>query len=135
MRAPELGEEAHKADRSGRAHHAEIDRGVIHLEEVHSCRFGRLCLGHHLLQMRPDQTAKIGEMSQKVLTPKQQPAELLFELTHGTRQSRLADIADFCRAGEVQSLAQSEEIADLVHLHSEWSLMVSGKRDNRRTAV
>src|SRR6516225_3441712 len=123
MRAPELGEEAHKADRPDRAHHAEIDRCVIHLEEVDRCRFGRLCLGHHLLEMRPDQSAEIGEMSQKVLAPQQQPAKLLFELSYGARQSRLRDIAGFCRTGEVQGLAEREEIADLVHLHTERSSM------------
>jgi hypothetical protein len=37
--------------------------------------------------MRPDQTGEIGEMSQKVFAPQQQPAKLLFELAHGTRKA------------------------------------------------
>jgi hypothetical protein len=41
----------------------------------------------------------------------------------------------FCRTGEVQGLAEREEMVDLVHLHTERSSMVSGKRDNRRTLL
>jgi hypothetical protein len=85
--------------------------------------------------MRSDQTAEISEMSQKVLAPQQLAARLLFELAHGTRQSRLGDIAGFCRTGEVRGLAERQEIVDLVHLDTERSFMVRGKRDNRRTSL
>lgn len=74
-------------------------------------------------------------MSQKVLAPQQQAARLLFELAHGTRRIRLGDIAGFGRTAEVQGLAEHEEIADQVHLRTEQSSMVSGKRDNRRTSL
>jgi len=112
-----------------------IGENLRRLEEGRRCRFGRLCLGHHLLEMRPDQTAEISEMSQKVLASQQQAAKLLFELAHGTRQSRLGDVAGFGRTAEVQGLAEREEIADQVHLRTERSSMVSGKRDNRRTSL
>jgi hypothetical protein len=87
------------------------------------------------IEMRPHQTAEISEMSQKVLAPQQQAAKLLFELAHGTRQIRLGDIAGFGRTAEVQGLAEREEIADQVHLRTERSSTVSGKRDNRRTSL
>src|SRR5271156_3826859 len=74
MRGAELGEEAHKADRSDRTHHAEIDWRVVHMEEVLRCRFGRLGIGHHLLEMRTDQSSEIGQMRQVVLAPQQQTA-------------------------------------------------------------
>ena len=41
----------------------------------------------------------------------------------------------FLPHGEVQGLAEREEMVDLVHLHTERSSMVSGKRDNRRTLL
>jgi hypothetical protein len=74
-------------------------------------------------------------MSQKVFAPQQQPAKLLFELAHGTRQSRLGDIAGFCRPGEVQGLSERQEVADPVHLRTERSSMASAKRDNWRTSL
>jgi hypothetical protein len=74
-------------------------------------------------------------MSQKVFAPQQQPARLLFELAHGTRQSRLGDIAGFCRPGEVQGLSERQEVADPVHLRTERSSMASAKRDNWRTSL
>src|SRR6266446_7829836 len=49
MRGAELGEKAHETHRSDRAHHPEIDRRVVHAQEVHRCRFGGLGLRHHLL--------------------------------------------------------------------------------------
>jgi hypothetical protein len=89
MRGAELGEETHEADRSDRAHYPETDRRVLHMEEVHRCRFGRLGLGHHLLEMRPHQASEIGQMRQVVLAPQEQTAELLLEFVHGTRQGGL----------------------------------------------
>ena len=74
-------------------------------------------------------------MSQEVLAPQQQAAKLLFELAHSTRQSRLGDIAGFCRTGEVQGLAERQEVADPVFLRTERSSMASAKRDNRRTSL
>jgi hypothetical protein len=74
-------------------------------------------------------------MSQNVFAPQQQPAKLLFELAHGTRQSRLGDIAGFCRPGEVQGLSERQEVADPVHLRTERSSMASAKRDNWRTSL
>jgi hypothetical protein len=43
--------------------------------------------------MRPDQPAEISEMSQKVFAPQQQPAKLLFELAHRTRQSQTLQVS------------------------------------------
>jgi hypothetical protein len=82
--------------------------------------------------MRPDQTAEISEMS-KVLAP-QQPTRISSSL----RTARVKvgwNIAGFCRTGEIQGLAERQEIADPVHLHTERSSMASRKRDNRRTSL
>ena len=48
---------------------------------------------------------------------KQRAAELFLELLDGARQRGLSDVAALGRAGEVQFLAEAEEIADLMHFH------------------
>jgi len=85
----EVGEKTHEADWSDGAHHAKVNRGVVHMEELRRCRFGRLGLSHHLLEMWTHKTPEICEMRQVVLTPQQQSAELFLELVDGTRQRRL----------------------------------------------
>jgi hypothetical protein len=132
MRDLELGKKAHEAHRPDRAHYAEIDRRVFHAQEVHRCRFGRLSLRHHLLEMRPDQASEISEMRQAVLASQQEPAELLLELVHGTRQRGLGDAAVLRRAREVQGLADRQEVADLVHFHAEPSSRIGSTLDNQR---
>ena len=44
-------------------------------------------------------------------------AELLLEKLDGPGERRLGDIASLGRPGEVELLAQGEEIPDLMHLH------------------
>src|SRR5260370_12370520 len=90
MRGAELGEETHEADRSDRAHYRETDRRVLHMEEVHRCRFGRLGLGHHLLEMRPHQASEIGQLRQVVLAPPEPPAQLLLSLVPRTLPAGLS---------------------------------------------
>ena len=133
MNGAELGEKTHKAHRSDRAHRTAIDRCAVHPQEMHRCRFSRLGLLRHLLEMRPDQAPEVGQMRQVVLAPQQQPAEFLLKLMHSTRQRRLGDVAALCRAREVQRLADRQEVAHLMHLHAEWSSVIGGQRDNRRT--
>jgi hypothetical protein len=44
-------------------------------------------------------------------------AKLFFEKPNGAGERRLSDIASLGGPGEVQLLAEGEEIADLMHLH------------------
>ena len=51
------------------------------------------------------------------LAMKQRAAHLLLELLDGARQRRLRHVAALGGAREIQVLAQSEEITDLMHFH------------------
>ena len=51
------------------------------------------------------------------LTVEKIPSELVFQQLDGTGQCRLGNVAFLGRTGEVQLLAQSEEIPDLMHFH------------------
>ncbi len=48
---------------------------------------------------------------------KQLAAKLSLQLLNGLGQSRLRDVADGCRLGEVHMIANREEVSDLMELH------------------
>ena len=90
---------------------------MLELEEAVGGGLGGLGLAPDLLELRAHQTAEVGQMGEVALAPEQEPAELVLELLDRARQGRLGHVAVLGRAGEVQGLADREEVADLVHLH------------------
>lgn len=51
------------------------------------------------------------------LPVKQQPAELILQQLDGALEGGLRDVALLRRAGEIQFLADREEVSDLMHFH------------------
>jgi hypothetical protein len=55
------------------------------------------------------------------LTGEQQAAQLVFHLLNRPRQRRLADVAHLGSLGEVQRLAERQEITDFMQFHDDLS--------------
>ena len=96
---------------------AEVERRVLEREEALRGGLGGLGLLPDLLELRPHQTAEVGQVGEVALAPEQEPAELVLELLDRAGQRRLGDVAVLRGAGEVQGRADREEVADLMHLH------------------
>ena len=117
MAMPEVVEKADAAQRADRAHQADVERRVLELEEALGGGPDRLGVLPDLLELRAHQAAEVGQVGEMALAPEQEPAELLLELLDRARQRRLGDVAVLGGAGEVQRLADREEVADLMHFH------------------
>jgi hypothetical protein len=70
-----------------------------------------------LLEIGPHRLSQLAEMRPGPLPVKQKTAELLLQQLDGARQGRLRHVALLGRAGEVELLAEDEEVSDLVHFH------------------
>src|SRR5262245_60842390 len=114
---------AHRADqldeRRGRdgAHQAEPQRGDLGAEEILRLAPRALHMAVSLLEERLHLLAELGEVGIGALAMEQGAAELALERLDGAGERRLRDRAALGRAGEVQLLAEREEIANLVQLH------------------
>src|SRR4029078_805177 len=115
---PELVEDADEAQRTDRAHYSHSQRRIAQLEKVERRATRVFRLLQNLLQMRQDQPAEIGQMGELPFAPEQEAAHLFLEFLDGPGQGRLAHIAALGGAGEIQCIANSQEIADLVNLHA-----------------
>ena len=58
-------------------------------------------------------------MRSRPLAVEQEAAELVLQELDGARERRLRHVAFLGRAGEIQLLAQGEEIPDLMHFHGD----------------
>ena len=110
----------HQVEQIGRrdgAHQAEAQRRLLQADELLRLALGLLGAAEHLLEIGFQRAAQFGQVRVGALAMKQRAAHLLLELLDGARQRRLRHVAALGRAGEIQVLAQREEIADLVHFH------------------
>jgi hypothetical protein len=62
--------------------------------------------------------AELRQMRQCAFASKQLATEFAFKGLDGTRQSRLCHVAAFCGFGQIQRLADRQEVSDMVHFHS-----------------
>src|SRR3954452_10455615 len=89
--------------------------------------------------MRLHRSAELGQVSLVALAVEQRPTELLLQQLDGTCQRRLGDVALLGGAGEVESLAQRDEVTGLVHFHRRRSSSSSNSLSHRsnwsRTAI
>ena len=109
--------EIEQMGRCNRAHQPEPQRRLLQPHEFLRLALGVLGAAVDLLQIGLERAAELGEMRVGALAVKQRTAQLFFELLDGARQRGLRDVAALGRAGEVQFLAEAEEIADLMHFH------------------
>jgi len=105
--------------RSNRAHDAELERALLEAGEIPGQALRLMRLVVDLLEMRFHHRAELGKMRVRPLAMEQQPAELLLQQLDCARQRRLRDVALLGGLGEVQRICDGQEIADLVHLHSD----------------
>ena len=73
----------------------------------------------NLLEIRTHRLAELAQMRSRPLTMEQEAAELVLQELDGARERGLRHVAFLGRAGEVQLLAQGEEIPDLMHFHGD----------------
>src|SRR5207253_405099 len=76
-------------------------------------------------EMLLHQPAEVGQMGQMPLAPEQLPPELVLERMDRTAQRRHGDAALLGGAGEIQSLARGEKVANLMQFHGPTSSAVS----------
>jgi hypothetical protein len=57
-------------------------------------------------------------MRQCAFASKQLATEFAFKVLDGTRQGRLCHVAALCSLGQIQRLADRQEVSDMVHFHS-----------------
>src|SRR4029077_1248413 len=62
--------------------------------------------------------AKFRQVRQCAFASKQLATEFAFKGLDGTRQSRLCHVAAFCGLGQIQRLADRQEVSYMVHFHS-----------------
>ena len=70
-----------------------------------------------LYEVGADGCAELGQVRASSFTVEKMPAELVFQELDGTGQCRLGNVAFLGRPGEVQFVAEREEISDLMHFH------------------
>ena len=70
-----------------------------------------------LLEPRPHQLAEVGQVGRGTFAPEQEAAQFRFQFLDGAGQRRLRDVTALRRPGEVQGIANRQEIADFVHFH------------------
>ena len=99
---------AHDADAQRRAFHRTVALRQPLGGERRLVDFGEVRLQH---------APELGQVRVLPLAVEQHPAELAFEQLDGPRQRRLRHVAGLGRAREVELLAQSQKVADLVHFH------------------
>ena len=117
MTLSKLVQESDKADWADRAHHAESQRCCFQLEEASRDLLRVRGAVEDLFQMWPHQTAKIRELDVIALTTKQVRPKLRLQFLNRPRECRLRHMALRCSLVEVQGLAGSKKVSDLVHLH------------------
>src|SRR6266849_4550738 len=117
MVEPELREKAHEPHWPDRAHDAELERRIVELEEAARRRFDGLGTLQNLLELRAEELAEIGEMRAASLTSEEQTAKLILDLLNCPCQRWLGDVHALGCPGEIQRLADRQEITDLMHLH------------------
>src|SRR5262249_35611960 len=79
-----------------------------------------------LLEQRKHSLAERREHGTRPLAPKKVAAQFALQKFDGTSQRRLGNVTFFCRAGEVQTPRNSQEIPNLVHLHA--NVPLDGRR-------
>jgi hypothetical protein len=103
--------------RSDGAHDAELQGRMLQLGKVPGLALGFLHLAVDLLQMRADNPAELRQVRVGTLPVEESAAELLLQLPDRPCQGGLSHMAALGRVGEVQVLAQGEEVPHLVHFH------------------
>jgi hypothetical protein len=103
--------------RRDRAHHPELQRGFLQLDEVEGLapRLARLAVD--LLEIGLHHAPELGQVRVRALAMEQRPAELALEELDRPRQRGLRHVAALGGAREVELVRDGEEVADLVHLH------------------
>src|SRR3990167_2548347 len=110
-------QEGHEAARADGAHHAELELDVLQPAKALGALLGGLGLDQHLAEMGAHHLAQSRQMRVVALPAEQRAAQLVLQPLDGARQRRLRDVARLGRAGEIQSLANREKVADLMHFH------------------
>jgi hypothetical protein len=62
--------------------------------------------------------AEFRQMRQCAFATKQLATEFALKVLDGTRQGRLCHVAELCGLGQIQRLADRQEVSDMVHFHS-----------------
>ena len=103
--------------RSDGAHDPELQRQPLRRLELSRFAARELGLCTDIRKMRPHHPSELSQVGVCPLAIYEGAAELLLEKLDGPGERRLGDIASLGRPGEVELLAEGEEIADLMHLH------------------
>src|SRR5262249_33882118 len=110
-----------------RAHDPEFQRRALELDETRGKVLRLLRLPLNLLEIRTHRLPELAQMRSRPLAMEQEAAELVLQELDGTRERRLRHVAFLGRAGEVQLLAQGEEIPNLMHFHGDNPLSVRSR--------
>ncbi len=122
----QVGQQADEIPGTDGAHDSELERGLLELDEARGELLRLHGLPANLVEIGPHRQAELTQMGARPLAVEQQPAELLLEQLDGARQGRLGHVATLGRAGEVQLLAEGEEVFDLMHFHGDVLLSANG---------
>src|SRR5215813_2965728 len=117
-----------------RAHDPEFQRRALELDETRGKPLRLLRLPLNLFEIGTHRLAELAQMGSRPLAMEQEPAELVLQQLDGARERRLRHVAFLGRAGEVQLLAQGEEIPDLMHFHGD-NLSACGHAPNQRFSL
>src|SRR5262249_45927683 len=102
-----------------RAHDPELQWRTLELDETRGEVLRLLRLPLNLLEIRTHCLAELAQMRSRPLAAEGEPAELVLQQLDGARERRLRHVAFLGRAGEIQLLAQGEEIPDPMHFHGD----------------
>src|SRR6516164_1582516 len=116
LQVPQKSDEIAGTDR---AHDPELQRRAFELDETRGKPLRLLRLPLNLLEIRTHRLAELAQMRSRPLAVEQEAAELVLQELDGARERRLRHVAFLGRAGEIQLLAQGEEIPDLMHFHGD----------------
>ena len=120
----EAGDQLDELARRDRAHDAELERRLLQVEEVARLALGIERLLQQLLQVRQRDAPQLGQVRVRALAIEQRAAELQLQQLDRLDERGRADAALLGGLGEIQMPRGGQEVADLMHLHGELSLLV-----------